>query len=96
MSNFPNAFDICRGNAGNKRLKFWDIFILNNNYFYLKRGLHQGCPISPMLLIFAVEMLAISVHQDNNISGVKVANSAFNIKMLQYADSTTLFLKKGN
>ena len=46
-----------------------------------------------MLLIFAVEMLAISVRQDNNISGVKVANSAFNIKMRQYADSTTLFLR---
>ena len=45
-----------------------------------------------MLFIMAVEMLAISIRQDNNISGVKIANSAPSIKILQYADDTTLFL----
>ena len=45
-----------------------------------------------MLFIMAVEMLAISIRQDNNISGVKIANSALSIKILQYADDTTLFL----
>ena len=41
----------------------------------------------------AVEMLAINIRQDNNISGVKIANSAPSIKILQYADDTTLFLR---
>ena len=45
-----------------------------------------------MLFIMAVEMLAISIRQDNNISGVKIANSALSMKILQYADGTTLFL----
>ena len=44
-----------------------------------------------MFFIMAVEMLAISIRQDNNISGVKIANSALSIKILQYADDTTLF-----
>ena len=38
-------------------------------------------------------MLAINIRQDNNISGVKIANSAPSIKILQYADDTTLFLR---
>ena len=38
-----------------------------SEYFYPERGVRQGCPISPMLFIMAVEMLAISIRQDNNI-----------------------------
>ena len=64
-----------------------------SGYFYLERGVRQGCPISLMLFIMAVEMLAINIRQDNNISGVKIANSAPSIKILQYADDTTLFLR---
>ena len=61
------------------------------NIFIQKEEIRQGCPISPILFIMAVEMLAISIRQDNNNSGVKIVNSAPNIKILQYADDTTLF-----
>ena len=44
-----------------------------------------------MLFIIAVEIFAISIRQDNNISGVKVTTSALTIKILQIAGDTTVF-----
>ena len=59
----------------------------------MERGVRQGCPISPLLFILTVELLAINIRQDNNIEGVQIPNSSYTIKILQYADDTTLFLK---
>ena len=69
--------------------------VLNNGYtteyFNLKRGIRQGCPLSAYLFILSVEYLACSIRNDDQIKGIKIANTE--IKIVQMADDTTIFLQ---
>ena len=69
--------------------------ILNNGvtstYFKISRGLRQGDPLSSYLFILAVEVLSENIRKSKNISGIKLKGKE--IKILQYADDTTLILK---
>ena len=68
--------------------------VCNNGYssgnFMLNRGVRQGCPLSPYLFILCVEVLAQKVLSNELIKGVSVMNNE--IKLLQYADDTIIFL----
>ena len=64
-----------------------------SEFFNMERGVRQGCPISPLLFILTVELLAINIRNDNKIKGIQIPNSNFTLKILQYADDTTLFLR---
>ena len=55
------------------------------------RGIRQGCPISALLFIIAVEIMAIKIRNSHDISGVNINGSV--LKLKQYADDTTLILK---
>ena len=61
--------------------------------FALERGVRQGCPVSPMLFVIGVEILALKIRQGNQIKGITLPNSSKSIRILQYADDTTLFLR---
>ena len=57
----------------------------------ISRGVRQGCPISALLFIIAVELLANKIRVNNKICGINlgnVCNSAIatEVKLLQYAD----------
>ena len=69
--------------------------IINNGvttrYFPIKSGIRQGCPLSALLFVIAVELLSISIKNNNEIRGFKVGEE--NFKITQLADDTTLFLK---
>ncbi len=64
-----------------------------SNFFRMERGVRQGCPLSPLLFIVTVELLARSIRFDVNIKGIQFKGVPFPIKIKQYADDTTLFLR---
>ena len=69
--------------------------ILNNGYispyFQIMAGIRQGCPISALLYIIAVECLSINIKNNNIIKGIKMGCEER--KITQLADDTTLFLR---
>ena len=72
--------------------------VLNNGfsspYFNIHRGVRQGDPLSPYLFVLCAEILAILIRNDKNIKGLTIANEE--IKISQFADDTTLFLRNSD
>ena len=72
--------------------------VINNGFisgwFSPKRGVRQGCPFSPYLFILSVEILAISIRQNRNISGLIFDGTE--IKISQLADDTTCIVRDEN
>ncbi len=70
--------------------------VINNReiseWFYPKQGVRQGCPISAYLFIMAVELLAISIRENDNIRGIIVEGTEIKIM----ADDTSCFVRDLN
>lgn len=49
--------------------------------FNIGRGTCQGCPLSPLLFILALEPLAEAIHSHPEISGIEVAGSSHKITL---------------
>ena len=71
--------------------------VKNNNFisrfFDMERGVRQGCPLSPLLFICTVELLARNIRNDKNIKGVMISKNHRPLKIKFFADDTTLFLR---
>jgi hypothetical protein len=69
--------------------------VTNNGYssqfFKPTRGIRQGCPVSAMLFILVVEILANAIRKNPRIDGIKIGDKTW--KIGQYADDTSLFLQ---
>ena len=69
-------------------------YISNNGFLSegidMERGIFQGCPISPLLFLCAIEVLALSIRNNKNICGIKVGDVEKKVSLL--ADDTTCFL----
>ena len=63
---------------------------LASDYFTLERGMRQGDPLSPYLFLLAIETLAVSIHKNPEIEGIKIGK--YETKLLQYTDDTTAVL----
>ena len=59
--------------------------------FKVTRSIRQGCPLSTLLFVLAVERLADRIRDDPTIQGVRIGTETY--KVSQLADDTTLFLK---
>ena len=68
--------------------------IINNgftsNYFAVGRGVRQGDPLSPLLFILGLEILACSIRKNDKIQGIQVDN--WEVKLTLFADDLTCFL----
>ena len=68
--------------------------VLNNGhaspFFQLHRGVRQGCPLSGLLFVIAIELLARALKNNNDIKGIVVGGKE--IKVTQFADDTTVFV----
>ena len=68
--------------------------IINNGTFSanfeLGRGVRQGDPLSPYLLVVAIEILAAVIRTSIDIKGIKLESEEW--KVVQYADDLTAFL----
>ena len=60
------------------------------SFFNLKRGVRQGCPLSGILFVLCVEILAQAIRNNNNIKGIQIYDKEN--KISQYADDTTAFV----
>ena len=62
-----------------------------SSFVKIERGIRQGCPISALLFILTVELLACAIRKNNNVKGIKIHD--YEIKISQLADDTTLFVQ---
>ncbi|GFR97404.1 retrovirus-related Pol polyprotein from type-1 retrotransposable element R2 [Elysia marginata] len=61
--------------------------------FNIERGVRQGCPIAPLIFLLCAEVLALHIRQNQAIKGITLPKSDRCIKIKQFADDTTLFLR---
>ena len=59
-------------------------------FFQPSRGVRQGCPLSPLLYVITIEVLAVCLRTSPEITGVQLPNSLEQFKCSEYADDTTV------
>ena len=64
-----------------------------SDFFNMNRGVRQGCPISPLLFILTLELLARDIRKSQSIKGIQFDDSGRATKIKMYADDATLFLR---
>ena len=63
-----------------------------NDWFQIRKGLHQGCILSPCLFNLHAEYIMRNAGLDEAQAGIKIAGR--NINNLRYADDTTLMAER--
>ena len=58
------------------------------DWFQIRKGVHQGCILSPCLFNFYAEYIMRNAGLDEAQTGIRIAR--ININNLRYADDTTL------
>ena len=83
-SNFIDWIRVVYANASTK-------VKVNGHYtnpIFLKRGLRQGCPLSPLLYVMIIELLALQLRANPNIVGFTIQGEK--IISTHYADDAVI------
>ena len=70
-----------------------------SDFFTLEKGVRQGCPLSALLFVISIEILACKIRQCKEISGIKLPLQDYvknEVKISMYADDITVFLTDVN
>jgi hypothetical protein len=59
--------------------------------FYLKSGMKQRCPLSPLLFNIGLEFLAKAIRQEEEIKGIQICKEV--VKLSLFTDDMILYLK---
>ena len=69
-------------------------YVMNNGFLTeripMQRGIFQGCPVSPYLFLFVIEIMALMIRQSKNIKSISVKSEEVKISLL--ADDSVCFL----
>ena len=57
----------------------------------MSRGVRQGCPLSGLLFVLAIKVLAQAIRENENIHGLNINDTE--LKLSMYADDLTAFIK---
>ena len=59
--------------------------------FRLRSGTKQGCPLSPVLFIIVLEVLATAIKEEKEIKGIKIRKEE--VKLSLFADDMILYIE---
>ena len=65
--------------------------VLQQAILVLTGGVRQGDPLSSLLFILSLEVMACSIRQNDKIQGIKIKNEE--VKLSLFADDMTCFLR---
>ena len=68
---------------------------LTDPFPYL-RGVRQGCPLSPLLYVLAVEPLAEKIRREKDIRGLALPVTGETVKVSQFADDLSVIVTEGS
>ena len=64
-----------------------------SEFFFLSRGVRQGCPLSPLLYVLVSEVLAVSIRANPRIGGLFLPGVSSSLSPIsQYADDTSVIV----
>ena len=72
------------------------VYGANIGTFDIQRSVWQGCPLSMLLYVIAIEILSLYIRKNTNIKGIKIPNLKEEFKMLQHADDCTNSINDSN